>query len=271
MNDFTIKFEKEFQNKYVVLEFNNDTLSLIAYNILKNIQSIFPFQLLIYGKHNIFRKYWKTHQKIKAKFISKRIFTKLRMVNKAIYVGIYNPIYKVIDSKKYYNDFNKADYNLMNKFTPTELQIARNFYTINWIKKDNVFFNSPAAESFNKFCFGKPVEEIDFEKLFNKEKIKNINIIKLTGDTSKDNELVNQVVNDNDLIFYFICNSIDKYEILNSEYQYFLKNKSNIPNYWNINTYSILDNIIKNYCDNNTLINFIGDFNNEEKSIWLEG
>lgn len=278
MNDFVVKYGSDFKNKYIVLESQNDTFTLIAYNILKGIQAIIPFQLLIYGRHSVIKKYLKNKKEIKEKFISKRTLLKLNKVDKIIIISCYNPLYQVADFKKFHKRFLKkaplsnCTYNILDKFTLSELKIARIFYHINWYKFDDIYFKNDICEIYDNFCCGKFPKKGDtnLETLFNNLIVDNknfeINIVKLTKDNDKNTKLLNQVEDTTGLVFYFINDTIDNYPILFSEYQYYLKNKSNIPNYWNVNTYSIVHRLIEEY--NCSITNFIGDFTDKEKKIW---
>lgn len=261
MNEFAFKFQKDFKDKQFVLEFQNDTFSLIAYNILKNIQSVFDFSLLIYGKHAILKSYLKTHnKKNKEKFIGNFTFNKLKKQNKMILISCYNPIYQVANSAKSFKEF-KTTFNLLESFTPDELQIAKDFYSIPSSRADDIYFKNLIATAFNVFCNGKERDDFCWRN-FKIKTPKEIYIIKLEGDNKKDNELVNEVVDTDGLIFYECEKEIKDYPILLSEYQYYLKNKSNIPGYWNINTYSIPKTLMK---ENNIKIDFVG---NVDRGKW---
>lgn len=251
MNNFIFNYRRDFEGKYVILDFKDNSLSLIAYNILKNIQNICDIPLLIYGKHKLLRKYLKSlkknQNKKKEKYIS--TFTLKRLIKKeqAIFVSCYNPIYQVVNTKENFNEF-KNTYYLLKKMTPEQIEIIQDFYFL----KDFNDINFEKLKCYNKFCNGKEKFGIeDFQLCYPKE----IYIIKMTGNNEIDNESVNKAVDTDGLIFYECDKNYREYPILISEYQYYLKNKTNIPGYWNINTYSIVQDLIKLKIP----VNYIGD------------
>lgn len=264
-NDFVNKFQNDLKNKYVILEFQNDTISLLGYKILKVIQVIVPFQLLIYGKDKVLKQDMKTKDK-KKRVKEKRIYThtlkKLIKNDKAIFVSCYNPIYQVTEQEKTFKEMDC--YYLLKDFIPEELKIAFQFYGIE--EKEP---SDSRAEVFQSFCDG--IENSGFDlfllneiKAYKKE-IREINIVKLTGDNEKDNELLVNVADKDEPIFYH-CEENKDYPILFSEYQYYLKNKSNIYGYWNENTHDIAKQFQKQF---KCKVNFYGDFADKEKELWL--
>lgn len=121
MNSFIDKFKKYFNSCVFILEYTDDILGVITYNILKNIQGIYPFKLQVKGK------YKKTKR-----FINKKDFhfsIKTYFKNK-IYINCFNPISYVINKSEYFNDFSNS-YSLIEKFTPEQIYIISNFFFIN--------------------------------------------------------------------------------------------------------------------------------------------
>lgn len=262
MNDFAKQYEKDLDRKFIILEFQNDTISLIAYNILKNLQSILNFNLLIYGKKKVLKKYFKTQEtKRKEKFIFKRTLYKLIKKDKGILVTVYHPIYKVVNSNKTFNNFIPR-YNIMEKFTIEEIKKAIEFYNIPEING----ISNKDFEDIDNLCKGK---ESNIEKLFSyfSVPIPDITIVKLTGDLEKDNNLLNVIENSDDLVFYHLEKDIDNYPILKSDFQFYLKNKGNIPRaaYLNINTKEIVKYLTHKLTKK---ISYLGDFTDEEKMEW---
>lgn len=266
---FISKYKDDFNNKYVILESQNDTLTLLAYTLLKNIQVIEPFQLLIFGKRHYLKKYIRK-QKIKEKFIAKKQFDKLNQNNKVIFVSCYNPIYKVVNKK---NNFNKNDntFEILKDFTPKEIQISNNFYNIKITRNDIKFSKNSLIKQYDIFCNGFLEIKSDllpFE-IYNKKYP--IYIVKFyENDMDKNKEILDTIVETDGMVFYYCEKSEDKYPILSSNFQFFLKNKSNIPNkkYYNINSYGI----VKQLYDENGLLEkpiFLGDFSPEEKDMWI--
>lgn len=257
LNEVVEKFKDE--DKYFVLDYHDDTISLIAYNIVKQIQSFAKLPLLILNKR---KKNFKKFFKCKEKFISNFTFNKLKKQNKVILLSCDNPIYKVNNVNFYFNE--NSDYNLMDKFTLEELNIAKKFYNLKDV--DNLLSSSETYR-FDSFCRGNLVETNLDVFNFSKPYKLNINIIKLTGDNSVDSDLISKVIDKNEIILYYISGAERDYEILQSEFQYYLKNKTNIPNYWNINNYELLRQL---KADNSILLRilYIGGFTVDEKAKW---
>ena len=263
MNDFAKQYEKDLDRKFVILEFQNDTISLIAYNILKNLQSILNFNLLIYGRKKVLKKYFKTQEtKRKEKFIFKRTLYKLIKKDKGILVTVRHPIYKVVNSNKTFNNFIPS-YNIMEKFTIEEIKKAIEFYNIPTIKAS---FTNKEIEDLDKLCRGKMFDVEKLSSYFSIE-IPNITIVKLTGNQEDDNELLNDIADLNDLVFYHLDKKIDDYPILKSEFQFYLKNKGNIPRaaFLNINTKRLVKYLISKVPKK---VTFIGNFTEKEKKEW---
>ena len=260
MNDFVKQYKDYFNSKYVVLEFQEDDLSLIAYNILKAIQAIFPFQLLIYNKNKKLKTFLKNEKKKKAK--EKRIYNfalqRLLKKDKIIFVSCYNPIYQVAKIEKTFKEFNCPYYRILEKFTPEELKIGFEFYNIPI--PDSHFIYNRKVSGFSDFCDGQLNNSFDYRSLSRRaQAIEKIYIVKLTGNNEEDNELLNEVVDENYPVFY-----ANETPILESGFQYYLKNKSNICGYWNKNP-EVAKEIQKHF---NCQIIFIGDFSDKEKEDW---
>ena len=260
INDFVKQYKDYFNSKYVVLEFQEDDLSLIAYNILKAIQAVFPFQLLIYNKNKKLKAYLKNEKKKKKK--EKRIgnfaLQRLLKKDKIIFISCYNPIYQVAKIEKTFKEFNCPYYKILEKFTPDDLKISFEFYNIPI--PDSHFIYNRKSNGFADFCNGQLNDNFDYRVLSrHAQSIEKIYIVKLTEDNEKDSELLNEVVDENYPVFY-----ANETPILESEFQYYLKNKSNICGYWNKN-FEIAKNIQK--CFNCEVI-FIGNFSDKEKEDW---
>ena len=251
INKFIVDYEKNYKGKFIILEFQNDVLSLITYNFLKNIQSVYDIPLLIVGKHQLLKKYLKSlkknQNKKKEKFISDFKAKRLLEKEQAILISCYNPIYQVENTSKNFNKF-KNTFNLVERITPEEISIIKGFYSLDNFDE----INWDLFKQFNKFCNGEEIFGIEDFNLFYPQEIF---VIKMTGDNEIDNQNVNEAVDTEGLIFYDCEKDYHEYPILISEYQYYLKKKTNIPGYWNINTYSI----VKNLGELGIPINYIGD------------
>jgi hypothetical protein len=110
INDFINKYEKDFNKKIFVFEFNDDLISTIGYKILIAISAIKPeFNFTIYGKA---KKAKKQINYKKEKFISKRKLKKNK--DNIIFISSFNPIYKVANLNRSSIDFIIPNFYLFN-------------------------------------------------------------------------------------------------------------------------------------------------------------
>ena len=130
INDFINKYEKDFNSKIFVYEFNDDFISLIGYTILLNIQSIKTnFNFKLSSKPKKTKKFFKRKEKpIKKK--------ELKEKNNKVLISSFNSIYEVIQRKENSKKIVDPDYYLMGKFTPEELICCKKFYGIQDYKGD---------------------------------------------------------------------------------------------------------------------------------------
>lgn len=262
MNDFTVKYEEQFSSKYVVLDFTGDSYSMLAYTILKNIQACIPFNLLIYGKKRALKAFIQKKAK-KERFINKRTFDKLCSLDKVITVSCYNPIYQVNDNTSVFKILNRDNYNIIEAFTPQELEMAYLFYNIPTTTDSKLDLQALANGFYEDVG-----EDTKFTNMIDEDYVIPITVVKLTTDNQKNNELLNSTDEDS-MIFYYCELNESRYDILFGPYQFFLKNKSNIPSrlYKNINAYELVFSLIQR----GAAITFIGDFTEIEKNTWLYG
>ena len=262
MNDFFVKNKDFLKDKYVVFESQDDAYSLLAYHILKHIQAVSPepFPILFYGsKIKMYKR-----EKIKDKKISKRKLKKLMQLNKVLLISCYNPIYNVIPPKRKFNDF-KIRYDIIRRLTLSEFDEARNFQNIYLTKKEIKERFLPEMIDLSNFCNGGSYSHslIEyFSDLIKDIKTEHVYIVKMTGNAEQDNESINDIIDTDNLVFYYFEN--DKcYEFLKSHFERFLKNKSNIPNsnYFNVNEFDMVKFLKPE-------ITFIGNFTEEEKDLW---
>lgn len=232
MNDFLIHYEEDFKDKYVVYEYQDDIYSVVGYHILKHIQAIVPFNLLIFSK-----KFF-NHYKIKEQFINEKKLKKLE--NKIIFVSAYNPIYKVLKNKKVFKKFDKQ-YNIIESFTPEEIIMVSLFYKINISKEDRKLFLDTTFKQFRAFANGL-VDSIDKINILSYD-ICHIIVVKLTGNFQKDKDKLDRIIKTDGLIFYEVENP--DCETFKSGFEFYLKNKANIPDekYFNINEFEIVENL----------------------------
>lgn len=260
MNDFVFKYENAFNSKYVILDFLGDSYSLLAYTILKNIQAVIPFNLLIYGKKKKLKQYLKEKAK-RERFVSKRTVDKLRSIDKALFVSCYNPTYQVNGKMDNFKIFDRDRYNIIERFTPQEFYMAFEFYQIPREERELLSLQLLANGDYEDI-----ESDLFPDVLQTVSTTTPISVVKLTGDNEFDNTLLN-TTNEDGLIFYYCKRAPEQYPLLFSNYQYFIKKKTNIPSqkYLNINSYDLVFQL-------NTLgfpIDFIGDFSQAEKERWL--
>ena len=144
------------------------------------------------------------------------------------------------------------------KFTPDDLKISFEFYNIPI--PDSHFIYNRKTNGFADFCNGQLNDNFDYRTFSRRaQSIEKIYIVKLTEDNKKDNELLNEVVDENYPVFY-----ANETPILESEFQYYLKNKSNICGYWN-KSFEVAKDIQKRF---NCKVIFIGNFSDKEKEDW---
>lgn len=265
MNDFINTYKNDFDSKNFILIYQDDIYSLITYNILKNIQGIYNFNLKIFGKRKKTKKYIK-----KNNFINKFKIKKIKQ-DDIIYISCFNPIYKVKNKKNVFKELRTNNYyNLIDKFTPLQFQIISEFYAIKdekllqefkqdyfldfkWFTlHEGTFQNNFDTDIFNNEYFNNI-----FKNEFNKT---NIYIIKLNG-------------NENDFPLFDYLRNIDGINL------YFFDNKNLNFLQTNLNFYINPKNAIKNYNSNNYLlarsfskinakIFYLGEWTEEEKKIW---
>lgn len=232
MNDFLIYNEKYFKDNYIIYEYQDDIYSIVGYYILKHIQSLVPFNLIIYGK-----KFF-NHYKFKEQFINEKKLEKLK--DKMIFISAYNPIYKVLKNKKVFKKFDRQ-YNIVEHFTPEEIIMSAIFYGIKINEADQKLFKDKAFQQFRSFSNGL-IDSIDKINLPPRE-LNRIIVVRLSGNFQEDKDKLDRIINTNDLIFYEVEDP--KCETIKSGFEFYLKNKANIPDekYFNINETEIVENL----------------------------
>lgn len=264
MNDFINTYKNDFDSKNFILIYQDDIYSLITYNILKNIQGIYNFNLKVFGKRKKTKKYIK-----KNNFINKFKIKKIKQ-DDIIYISCFNPIYKVKNKKNVFKELRTNNYyNLIDKFTPLQFQIISEFYAIKDEKllqefKQDYFLDfkwftlheGTFQNNFDTDIFNNEYFDNIFKNEFNKT---NIYIIKLNG-------------NENDFPLFDYLRNIDGINL------YFFDNKNLNFLQTNLNFYINPKNAIKNYNSNNYLlarsfskvnakIFYLGEWTEEEKKF----
>lgn len=192
------------------------------------------------------KKHKKGKQRSKERTINTLTFNKLKKKECIVLISCYNPIYQVVNTTKKFNKFNLC-FNFVSHMTLKEIFIIKDFYGIDISKNDELAFQNVMARDFQDFCDGKKINNFFNLKEEFLTKPKEIHIVKIEDDNEVNNNLLNEVVETQNMIFYELDKDLLDYPILFSEFQYYLKNKSNIAGYWNINAYSIVQTLIRDY------------------------
>lgn len=259
MNDFVGQYKNNFKDKKFILFYNDDIYSLIAYQILKNIQGIYPFTLQLYGKRKNTKKL--INKKEFLTFLSKK-----SSIKNAIYISCFNPIYKVKNSKISFKELSNPNcYCIIDKFTPTQFRILSNFYHIN----DSKLLRDMTTKKFldfDNFTLYRDVKNINSisknsfylgcKDFYNEtiNKITEINLIKFKGNKD-DFTLFDKVLKNCDNKIYYYFYDKKSYQFLIENFNPYI-NSVNVINEYNSNT--ILQNPLKIQC------NYIGDWTSEE-------
>ncbi len=219
------------KDKILILEYQDDTISLIVYRLLKSITNIKNFQLFFYGRKFNTRSYVK-----KEKFITKRKLNKLINSNKVIYISVDNPIYQVIKNKKKFNYFPNITVHPIQNFTLEEIKAAQIFYHIGYIKNDII--ETKETKLYTELEKGNIDSSLNLDSI---EVVENsIVLINLTDSLEENEKVLNKVENLNGIFIYNFNKNFEEIkenkDLMNQLYTFgiYLKNKSNIIGYYNI-------------------------------------
>lgn len=265
MNDFINIYKNDFNFKTFILVSQDDIYSLIAYNILKNIQGMYKFNLKIIGKRKNTKEFIK-----KNNFINKFKLKKIKQDN-IIYISCFNPIYKVKNNKNTFKELRANNYyNIIDKFTPLQFQIISEFYAIKnekllqefkqnyfldfkWFTlHDGTFENNAGIDIFNNEYF--------YDIIKNKFNQINTYIIKLNGNEN-DFILFDSLIKTDGIFLYFFDNK--NIDFLKENLNFYISPKNAIKNY-NSNNYLLA----KSFHKFNMNITYLGNWTEEEKDIW---
>lgn len=267
MNHFIDTYKDYFNNKIFILISQDDIYSLIAYNILKNIQGTYSFNLKIFGK----RKKLKKHIP-KKEFISKMKINSKKIKQDIIFISSFNPIYKVENNSKVYKDLGSDSFfKIIDIFTPMQFYILSNFYSI----KDQNLLKDFKKEKFLDFKWF-TLHNGTFQKdpyIFNNEyfinitnkylKEKEIYLIKFSGNNS-DFPIFDNIIKTDNICLYFF----------NKEKEKFLETNLNpYINSMNCINEDNTNNIIlaRSFIQTNIKYKFLGEWTKEEKEKILRG
>lgn len=264
INSFLYTYKDKLETHTFILEYQDDTISLICYRMLKAISAIEPINIILYGKCKKTKKLLPKEQKKIGRIGLKR---KLKKDNNIIFISSFNPLYKV--ASKEFNSTNLGyDYWYpMKSFTPDQLKILRVFYHIDYIKND-IIDDKIYTKNFQSWCdnqltgaAGNPWLDMKFPFIEEKYNCKRIIVVNLTSSLAT-NKLLLQAVENTDAIVLYKMPEVDNYKQKEineqlKQYALFIKYHSNTYGYYNIITN---EEQISNY---STFLNCEIDYLNE--------
>ena len=241
INHFLIIYKDKLETHTFILEYQDDTISLICYRMLKAISAIAPINIIIYGKCKKTKKLLPKEQKKIGRIRLKR---RLKKNNNVIFICPYNPLYKV--ASKEFNSINLGydSWYPMESFTPDQLKTLRVFYHIDYIEND-IIDDKIYTKNFQSWCNNQltgatnnPWLEMKFPFINNKYNYNGINVVNLTS-SLETNKILLQVVENMDSIILYNLPEVDSYkqkEIIDQlkQYSLFVKNHSNAYGYYNV-------------------------------------
>lgn len=267
MNNFIDTYKDYFNDKIFVLISQDDIYSLIAYNILKNIQGTYTFNLKILGKRKNLKKYIP-----KKEFISKIKINSKKIKQDIIFISSFNPIYKVENSSKVYKNLNSdSSFKIIDIFTPMQFYILSSFYSIKdqdllkkfkekdfldfrWFTLNNGTFQKDSC-IFNNNYFTNIVDKYLKEK--------EVYLIKFLGDNS-DFSIFDDIIRTNNICLYFFDK--EKKEFLETNLNMYI-NPINCINENNANNIVLT----KLFIQTNIKYKFLGEWAQEEKEKIIRG
>lgn len=208
-----------------IIEYNDDILSVLCYKILVTLRSMLKFNLYLTNKPKKYKDYIDKNEVI----LSKRKLKKI-VPEETIVISTYNPIYKVLEIASHSNKYefdNFKRWKLIKDFTYNEIITALKFYHTNIdFEEYNEYF------TLEKVDLNKDLTKIpNLDYNYNKE----IVLVKFGETIDYNLKLLNDIEQDDRLVFYYITNEKQK-EILESEYIYYVNRAINRPNSYNINS-----------------------------------
>lgn len=245
INNFLQLYKNELETHTFILEYYDDTISMICYRMLKAISAISPINLIIYGKCKKTKKMIPKDQK---KIGSFRLNRKLKKDNNIIFISPFNPLYKVAQHKVIFNKFNYPMWEPLSSFTPEQLKTLRIFYHIDYIK-DDIIDDKLIAKNFQSWCENNLTGinknawldiklPFDDDKEINFYKSDKITVLKLTSSIEDNKILLREVENDDSILLYDVppLDTREYKEVMEQLKQFalFLKNHSNNFGYYNI-------------------------------------
>ena len=246
INSIIREYGTRFRDTMFILEYNDDLVSCIAYNILSRISDISDFNFCIFGKAKRTKSY--IFKKDKKKFISLRKIRKIK--DRCVFISVLNPIYNVIPQNKGFKNLGASlaieSIKLMENFTPQELFEAQKFYGIGYIN-DGMYYKNITLNGYVKWieapgmCVVPPALRCE-------DKIKKVYLVWLDENMENNVQVLQDVEQVDDVVMYFTKDGVDLTSML-TPYSKWVKMKSNIPceEYLNMNNYELADSLRRDY------------------------
>lgn len=243
------------KTKNIIIFYNDDLLGLITYKIASILQTIRSMNIILCGKIKKTKKYFNQ------KFFPQCIKSVEEFKEDAIYVSSFNPIYYVKRNKKNFNFFhannfietieeqrrNDAIFKLIDIFTPNQLDIILSYYfTEEQMGLNKKLFADfcETTRKFERYLTGLSIDETLSQNIKESKisKEKTFAIFNLTGKEENLKNLYEKGTDKNTICLYYIK---DK-NIAQNKFFASLR-PQNIPNFYNLNNWDILNEIKRNY------------------------
>ena len=239
ISEFANTYGKLAETHTFILEYHDDIISAICYRMLKVFSAITPINLVIYGKRR------KTKDIVKeAKRIGRFKFNKLKKKGDIVYISPFNPLYQVALADDTFKELDStiSVWYPMKDFTPAQLQSIRLFYHIGYIKND-IIEDNEATNRLQRWCEcssmyeNKSWEDDNF--CFDNNSPEGLTVVYLTSSLEKNNILLREVENTDDIVLYKLPEGIDDEahdQIITQlkQYSLFVKRHSNALGYLNV-------------------------------------
>lgn len=262
MNHFCKEYGHYFGKRPFVIEYNDDCLSLITYRILSNIREFTNLNFVLLGTCKATKQYIRKTDRVYKN--SKQIIK--NFVN-PIYIQVNHILYNVFKYNRKMGNFidsQKEKINLIENFTPVELEIAMTFYGYTF---KSLKINSSQLEwvGLNKFL-SKPFENVLPPHLAHLKEVQGpaeIQMVYITGDNEKDIDTLQQIEQTPAIVFYFYKGEMPLI-LKDINFTTFVDNKTNIPchEYGNL----CEDNKWQDFMWTDNTVNFVGPWPADKKS-----
>lgn len=249
---FIVNYYLKNKNDTFILEYNDDLISVIAYNILSRIKVVEGFNFYIYGKVKKTKQY--IFKEDKKQFIGNR---KIKKLNTPIcYLSSFNLIYNVVSDNKYSNKISKikslstyavTQIDFMKEFTPLELFSAQQFYHIGYIN-DGMYIKNANILSYSNWLEN-PASIVLPPCLDRIVKPAELKLLYLDDDMKNNIKLLQDLQDYDNIIMYFYDENDEQITKLLNDFSKWVKYKSNIPKseFMNINNYPLAIHFYENF------------------------